>query len=397
MRAPTWPPRGRTADAALALAALVVVAAGTLPNSASGVERGLVPWAGWPLLVLTCGSLYWRRSHPVAVLLLTMAACGVYYPLSEPDGPIMLVFVIALYNAAAQGRVWVAGIVGAVSMVVTMFGEIRSEVNHLEDAGLWLMAGWFVAVVAVGAVVHSRRAYLREADQRALAAEHGREEEARRRATEERLRIAREVHDVLGHNISLINVQATAALHGGDPVRNQAALEAIKQASKETLRELRTTLGMLRQVDEEAPTTPAPGIARLDDLAERTAAAGPAVRIEIEGEPRPLPAETDLAVYRIVQEALTNVTRHSDATEVTVRIHHTDADVRVEIGDNGSPVPAEQNGGGVAEPIGTGSGLAGMRERAEALGGTFDAGPDEHGGYRVQASLPSPASGDGAR
>jgi signal transduction histidine kinase len=395
VRAPTWPPRGRTADAALALAAFAIVVAGTLLNTASGVERGLVPWAGWLLLVITCGSLYWRRAHPVPVLLLSLAACAVYYPLSEPDGPIMLVFVFALYNAAARGRVRTAAIVGAVSMAITAFGEVGSEVNHLEDAALWLMGGWFVAVVAVGGVVHNRRAYLREAERRALAAEHGREEEARRRATEERLRIAREVHDVLGHNISLINVQATAALHRGDPVRNQAALEAIKQASKETLRELRTTLGMLRQVDEEAPIAPAPGIARLDELAERAAAAGPAVRIETEGEPRPLPAETDLAVYRIVQEALTNVTRHSDATAVTVRIRHTGSDVRLEIDDDGSPVPAAAPGDEPEnepenEQVGTGSGLAGMRDRAEALGGTLDAGPAEDGGYRIRARLPVP-------
>ncbi|MFB4316950.1 sensor histidine kinase [Actinomadura sp. 21ATH] len=383
MRAPTWIPRGRAADALLALAAFVIVVAGTLLNSASDIERGLAPAAGWALIAVACGALYWRRTRPVLVLVIAMVVNAVYYPVSEPDGPIMLVFVVAVYSAAAEGRVLAAGIVAAVALAVTLFGEVGSEVNHLEDAALWMMGGWFVAVVAVGGVVHNRRAYLREADRRALAAEHGREEEARRRATEERLRIAREVHDVLGHNISLINVQATAALHGGDPARNEAALEAIKQASKETLRELRTTLGMLRQVDEAAPTAPAPGVARLDELAERTAAAGPAVRIDTAGAPRDLPAETDLAVYRIVQEALTNVTRHSAAAAATVRVRRDGDAVRVEIDDDG---PAAQ----AAEPAGSGSGLAGMRHRAESLGGTFDAGPRADGGYRVTATLPVP-------
>ncbi|MEW2356173.1 sensor histidine kinase [Spirillospora sp. NPDC029432] len=387
MRAPTWTPRGRAADALLALAALVVVTAGTLLASASDVERGLAPAAGWALIVITCGALYWRRSRPVLVLVIAMVVNAVYYPVSEPDGPIMLVFVVAVYSAAAEGRVLAAGIVAGIALAVTVFGEVGSEVNHLQDAALWLMAGWFVAVVAVGGVVHNRRAYLREADRRALAAEHGREEEARRRATEERLRIAREVHDVLGHNISLINVQATAALHGGDPARNEAALEAIKQASKETLRELRTTLGMLRQVDEAAPTAPAPGVARLDELAERTAAAGPAVRIDAAGAPRDLPAETDLAVYRIVQEALTNVARHSAAAAVTVRVRRDGDAVRIEIDDDGPAVPAT---GPAGEPAGSGSGLAGMRHRAESLGGTFDAGPRADGGYRVTATLPVP-------
>ncbi|GAA2418487.1 sensor histidine kinase [Actinomadura vinacea] len=380
MRVPIRPPRGRSADAAWALCCLVIVLGATLWADAGGDDRAPVPGLGWALIVTACGALYLRRRHPAAVLVITMVAAAVYYPTTEPDGPIMIAFVAALYTAAAEGRVRAAVLVAAVAMGVVAYGEAGSSVNHLEDAAIWMLAGWFVAVVAVGGVVHNRRAYLREADRRALAAEHGREEEARRRATEERLRIARELHDILGHNISLINVQATAALHGGDPAAHQAALDAIKQASKETLRELRTTLGMLRQVDEQAPTAPAPGLARLGELAERSTAAGTAVHVEIEGEPRMLPPETDLAVYRIVQEALTNVTRHSDAASAAVRVRLAPAEVLVEIVDDGRPVPGGQHAG-------SGNGLRGMRERAEALGGAFEAGPAD-GGYRVSARLP---------
>ncbi|MFF5259129.1 sensor histidine kinase [Actinomadura viridis] len=380
MRAPTWTPRGRSADAILAVAMFAAVAAVTAVPTSRGPGPDMVPGLGWVLTVIACGALYWRRTHPSAVLWTTMVAAGLYYPVSEPDGPLMLTFVFALYNAAARGRVLASALGAGAALALVAYGEIRSDVNHLEDAALWLLAGWFVAVVAVGGVVHNRLAYLREAERRAAAAEHGREEEARRRATEERLRIAREVHDVLGHNISLINVQASAALHAGESDRSTAALEAIKQASKETLRELRTTLGVLRQVDELAPTGPAPGIARLAELAGRATAAGPAVRTEIEGEPRPLPPETDLAVYRIVQEALTNVTRHSDAASVLVRVRYTGPEVAVAIEDDGRPVPARTTG--------TGSGIEGMRARAEALGGTFEAGPGEDGGFRVRVVLP---------
>jgi signal transduction histidine kinase len=380
VRSPTRP-RGRTADALLALATLAVVLTATVWANLRTDGRAPVPGLGWALIVIACGALYWRRRHPTAPLVIALVACMLYYPLTEPDGPIMITFVIALYNAAAEGRVRAATTVAVLAMAFVVYGEIGSDTNHLEDAAVWLLAGWLVAVVAIGGVVRNRRAYLREADRRALAAERGREEEARRRATEERLRIARELHDVLGHNISLINVQATAALHAADPRGHEAALEEIKRASKETLRELRTTLGVLRQVDEQAPTAPAPGVARLDELARRTTAAGPAVRPEVDGDPRPLPPETDLAVYRIVQEALTNVTRHSGAATATVRVRYTGADVQVEIADDGR---AGAGGG----DVGSGSGLSGMRERAQALGGTFEAGPADGGGYRVRAVLP---------
>ncbi|KAB2342512.1 sensor histidine kinase [Actinomadura rudentiformis] len=341
-------------------------------------ERGLMPGLGWPLVIVGCGALVWRRSHPVVVVIVTAAASAVYYPVTEPDGPMMIVFVVALYTAAAQGHLIVASVIGSAAMAAVAYGEIRSDVNHLADAGLYLLAGWFVAVIAIGAVVHNRHAYLREAELRAVAAERGREQEALRRTTEERLRIARELHDVLGHNISLINVQANAALYGKDPARAAEALTAIKETSKETLRELRTTLGVLRQVDEAAPVVPPPGLDRLEELTSRPV--GPAVRTEIEGDPRPLPPEADLAAFRIVQEALTNVTKHSGATTVTVRIRYTAAAVHVQIDDDGRAEPDSQPG----------NGIRGMTERAEALGGTLTAHPRPEGGFRVEARIPLP-------
>ncbi|MDQ3947486.1 MAG: sensor histidine kinase, partial [Actinomycetota bacterium] len=219
--------------------------------------------------------------------------------------------------------------------------------------------------------------------ERAAEAEHARAEQVRRRASEERLQIARELHDVLAHNISLINVQAGVALHLIDerPEQARTALAAIKEASGEALREVRSVLGMLRQVDEAAPRDPAPSLARIDSLVSRAEAAGLAVRVQAEGEPRPLPAGLDLAAFRIVQEALTNVARHAGATSATVRVGYGPDALTVEVDDDGRGV-------GSPSTVGTGSGIAGMRERAAALGGQFQAGPRPGGGFRVQARFP---------
>ncbi|TDC77594.1 sensor histidine kinase [Actinomadura sp. 7K507] len=378
-RAVRWPPRGRYADALVALGCLLVSVLSVLPEEKD--DRAIMPELAWPLLVIACSAMYLRRRYPVVVAAVTLVAVGLYYPLTEPDGLVIITLVIALYTAAAEGHLAAAAVVAGVALAATAYGN-RGEADHLQDAAGFLLVGWFVAVIAIGGVVRNRRAYLREADERARVAERGRELEARRRAIEERLRIARELHDVLGHNISLINVQATAALHGlrREPERAEDALTAIKQASKDTLREMRATLGVLRQVDEAAPVAPAPGLARLDELTDGITHAGLTVRTETEGEPRPLPTETDLAAYRIVQEALTNVTRHSNAATAAVRIRYGDTDVTVTVEDDGDTTTA---------PAEDGTGIRGMRDRAKALGGTLDAGPRPEGGFTVRARLPA--------
>jgi signal transduction histidine kinase len=221
------------------------------------------------------------------------------------------------------------------------------------------------------------RAYVGEKKRRADEAERTREEEFRRRATEERLRIARELHDVLAHKISLINVQAGAALHRRDPEQAYAALGAIKDASKDTLRELRTTLGVLRQVDEEQPLGPAPSLERLGDLVDQTQEAGLPVKLTVSGERTALPSPVDLAAYRIVQEALTNAVRHAGSATATVLVRYDSERVVVEVCDDGCGIGAPE-----------GNGIRGMRERAATLGGTLAAGPRPGGGFLVRASLP---------
>ncbi|SFW66850.1 sensor histidine kinase [Amycolatopsis australiensis] len=315
---------------------------------------------GWVLTVLCCVALFLRRRHPLSVAGLTLVGCALYYPLTDPDGLVLLAFAYALYNAAAAGRIRGAALLVVAAMAGVAVGEISSRTGrHVDNFAFFLMTGWFVALVAGGAVAHYR-----------AEAERTKEAEARARATDERLRIARELHDVLGHHLALINVQAGAALHRRDPGQAEEALGTIKDASKTALRELRTTLGMLRQADR-------PALERVAELAESVGASGLTVRTEIEGDARDLPPDVEHAAFRVVQEALTNVAKHAGAKTVVVRLGYGTDALSVQVDDDGR--------GGDAPP---GNGIRGMAERARALGGEVTAAPREDGGYRVRARLP---------
>jgi signal transduction histidine kinase len=212
------------------------------------------------------------------------------------------------------------------------------------------------------------------------------EQDAQRRIDEERLRIARELHDVVAHTMATINVQAGVAVHVL-PTRPEAAadaLQAIKTASKEGLRELRAILNVLRQADDADPTQPAPGTAQLDALIAGACRAGLETRLTVTGEPVPLPAAVDLAAYRIVQESLTNAIRHAGPATAEVSLCYGEGELRISVADTGRG-PAPGNGG---SPGSGGHGLAGMRERAATVGGTLETGPRPGGGYRVAARLP---------
>jgi signal transduction histidine kinase len=249
------------------------------------------------------------------------------------------------------------------------------------------IAAWLLVALAGAEGVRSRR-------ERFAEARRARELQARRKADEERLRIAQELHDVLAHNISLINVQSGVALHLMDEKPEQAriALTAINEASADALREVRAVLGVLRGNGEQAPRAPTAGLERLDDLVSRTTAAGVGVKLEVHGERRPLPASIDLAAFRIVQEALTNIVRHAGAGAATVELTYGPGELTVQVDDDGDGPSA--SGAGREVPAldgeGGGNGIPGMRERAVALGGTFDAGPRSGGGFRVRARIPVP-------
>jgi signal transduction histidine kinase len=357
---------GRAADTVLVLAVGLVAVVGLVVQS-GGVDTA-AEWVALAAVVVSAAALYFRRGHPVPVGVVALAAVSAYGMLLQQPGPVMLVFVVALYTVVDEGHLAVAVGLGVASVVAFAVADSYLPANASNGATL-LHAGWLVAVI-VG-VTRNRRAYLAEAQARTLAAEQRMEEEARRRATEERLRIARELHDVLGHHLSLINVQASAALHRPDSDRSEQALTAIKQTSKETLRELRATLGALRQDGE-----PPPGLNHLGDLVTTAGQSGLTIRTEL-AETRPLPPEVDLAAYRIVQEALTNVTRHAGATAAVVRVRPDRDDVLVEVEDDGT--------GASGAP---GNGILGMRERAQALGGSLTTGPGPDGGFLVHARLP---------
>lgn len=238
--------------------------------------------------------------------------------------------------------------------------------------------GWLVSCVITVVAFVQWRAYIREVEHRAAEAERNHEEVARRRAVEERLRIARELHDSLTHSISVIKVQAGVAAHLARKHGEQPpdALLAIQEASNDAIRELRSTLEVLRRDDDPNGS----GLDRLSALVERARASGLPTTVTIEGGSRELPTEVDQAAYRVVQEALTNVSRHAGPATASVLISYGDAILTVRVDDDGScahqpPVP--------------GYGLVGMRERVTALGGTLRAGPRETRGFSVVAELPT--------
>jgi signal transduction histidine kinase len=224
--------------------------------------------------------------------------------------------------------------------------------------------------------------HLREVEQRADEAERTKEEAARRRAVEERLRIARELHDSLTHSISVISIQAGVAVHlarkRGEEV--PPALLAIQEASTDAARELRTTLGVLR-TDEDGDSS---GLGQLDRLVLRAQAAGLPVTVTVTGTARILPPEVDRAAYRIVQEALTNVTRHAGPARTAVHLYYTPDALSVQVDNDGTGT-----GNGTGSRSGHGLGLIGMRERVTALGGRLHAGPADDGGFQVRAEFPA--------
>lgn len=323
------------------------------------------------LILVGPAALAWRDRWPLPAVALATIAADVYIGLGYAYGPIFLSVAVALYAAVVAGNrhsTWLLAAMGYLGYLGAALVDPRAARLGLADVGLF--AVWPALVLAVAEVVRTRRIQADEAARAEL-------EEKQRRAGEQRLQLAQELHDVLAHNISLINVQAGVALHliDQEPERVGPALASIKEASREALRELRTALDLLRR-GEVAPRGPAPRLSDLDSLVAGVRASGLRVELVQADSPLSLPVAVELATYRIVQEAMTNVTRHAGARCVTVHISFDDG-VDVRVTDDGV--------GGLAEP---GNGIAGMHERAAALGGSVEAGPCPGGGFRVVAHLP---------
>jgi signal transduction histidine kinase len=334
------------------------------------------------LLAVGGVALLARRRCPVAVVVVTLVTtiwAGALGARAIWFAVIVAFFtaVLARRRAAAIGSL----VVGYVASVWPPW--LIGQANHATVTFALGLAAGLMFMLIIAELIRIR-------SQRAAALERSREEELRRRASEERMRMARDLHDVVAHNISVINVQANTALHLMDrqPERARSALVTINDVSKQALVELRSVLGVLRDVDGrgDAPRAPAPGLARLGDLVETAAAAGLTVSVQEDGQQAPLPADVDLTAYRIIQEALTNSARHSGGMSATVRLGFGDGGLRVEVDDDGTTRGAGQ------PPVranGSGNGIAGMTERAAALGGTLQAGPRPQGGFAVRAWLPA--------
>ncbi|MET9772040.1 histidine kinase [Streptomyces sp. NPDC006415] len=358
------------------------------------------------LMALSAAALVLRRRRPMQVLAVTAALAAVEYVLMDPPAPVVMSTVIALYTVASRTdrpTAWRVGLLtmGGLTAAAMVFGS--TPWYSQENFGVF---AWTGLAGAAGDAVRSRRAFVDAIRERAERAERTREEEARRRVAEERLRIARDLHDVVAHHIALVNVQAGVAAHVMDKRPDQAkeALAHVRDASRSALNELRVTVGLLRQQgDPEAPTEPAPGLAVLGELVDTFRNAGLPVEVACAEGGERLPAAVDLAAYRVIQEALTNVRKHAGTgARAEVSVVRVGATVEVTVLDNGRGSAGRRPGigpGGGPEPAdgppddgdgldSGGHGLVGMRERVTALGGALTAGPRYGGGFRVHAILP---------
>jgi signal transduction histidine kinase len=376
-------------DAALAVGVTVALVYGAYgeahPSTQAYFHNGHrlphTPSAALILVGLACVVLAWRRRWPVAVLGLSIAAATAFTLLGYVNGAALVAPMGALYTVTSLTDVRRAVTYGLGTLVV--LGAASIAVNPLGrfGGGVVILPFMTALVVIAGIAVANRRAYVESIQARA-------EQDARRRIDEERLRIARELHDVVAHTMATINVQAGVAAHvlSTRPETVAESLQAIKTASKEGLRELRAILNVLRQADDADPTQPTPGTAQLETLIAGARRAGLDTTLTVTGRPVPLPAAVDLAAYRIVQESLTNAIRHAGPATAVVSLGYGHDELRIDVTDTGHGPAAGQSDQGAGQN--GGHGLAGMRERAATVGGTLEAGPGPAGGFLVAARLP---------
>lgn len=364
----------------------VAVAAGltalSLSIFVSLAHRGepAVRWLALVLLLAHGGCLAWRRRAPLTVMALNLGTGVVFFALGYPIVMLGVSSVVALYTVASRCERFQAlaalGVTVTAMAAAVLLPASSGDVSTVAGNAVVLTVVWFL-----GDSHRSRRAYVAELEERTAELERARDELARTAVAEERLRIARELHDVVAHSMGMIAVQAGVGAHVIDsrPQDAKQSLEAIERASKSALGEIRRMLGLLRSPGEPASTEPSPGLADLSRLAEETGRTGLDVELRVDPPGAPLPPGIELAIYRIVQEAVTNVVRHAAAGHALVSVTFDDGIVRVAVIDDGPAAPDR--------PV-EGHGIAGMRERVAMHGGTFEAGGLPGGGFRVAASIP---------
>jgi signal transduction histidine kinase len=365
-------------DLALALAATAVELGQVL--GAAGTPAG--PTLG--LAVVAGGALVLRRRVPLVALATTLAATVAIVGFgSDPSG---IPVLIALYTAAAVCELRVSLVALALTAVTaaTLSALTVDAPGRQASAtsGAIIAVGLTIGIWALGAYAQTRRRYLRELRERAVSAEREREQLARIAVHKERASIARELHDIVAHSVSvmLVGVRGARDVLRTSPEAADDTLRRVERSGEQSLAELRRILALLREPEQTVQSRPQPSLAQLSELVASYRDAGLPARLEVVGEPMPLPSGIELSVYRVVQEALTNTLKHSDPTAVTVTLAFRDSRLELEVVDDGTP----RTPGAEA----TGQGLVGMRERVALLGGQLETGERAGGGFRVAAELP---------
>jgi len=371
-----------------------------------GRTLGAPSVAAYVIAVVSCAVLPLRHRAPVATMAVTTASAVLAPFLSLLLSPLIVApAVITAYSLTARTERHAVSAVSLTSVALLVASAPLLGALSWKDASrIGVVAAFPLVAGVLGHSARSRRAYLAPMEERARRAEESREGEARRRVAEERVRIARELHDLVAHQITLANAQATVAAHLFDarPEQTRKSLKELVETTAHALDELRATVGLLRQSgDAAAPAEPAPGLARLPALLESFGSAGLQVTVHQQGTARPLPPGVDLTAYRIIQEALTNVTKHAGTSEARVQLAWDRDHLTATVTDDGRGTPTTLTpsagpGASTLPDRPRGYGLIGMRERATAVGGHLSAGRRPEGGFLVSARLPLPPTKDPA-
>ena len=363
-----------------AVTAMVLFAVVTIPTDIQHALNSHQPLS-WLVSAVVYAALVARRRFPLGAVAIAvigsvvLMADGMAYPLTLP-AVFYALYLVAL--GAGPGRTLAVGVTVKAALLTA------SLITHPGITGFVILL-WAALAVTTGTAVRSHRGYVAEVEERARRAEQAKEDEANRRVAEERLRIARELHDAVGHHVALINVQAGALaclLDDEDLIQARESVAHIQRASEEALEELRLTVGLLREPGAAEPAEPVPGLDQLEELICSFAGTGLQVTRKVTGLARPLPEVVELTAYRVIQESLTNIRKHAGCDTAVVRLGYRPGGLSLAVEDEGKPVT------GSSRHASGGHGIVGMRERVSALGGRLSAGPRPEGGYRVFAELP---------
>ncbi|MDO0935308.1 sensor histidine kinase [Streptomyces sp. DG2A-72] len=353
------------------------------------------PAAIVPVVILLCLVIALRRRMPEKMLLLAIGVGAAQLALNVATTPANFAFLAITYTVAATGARWASRLALAVGLFAAPLAQVRwpeRDAGVLGTVALMIfMTVPFALAWVLGDSIRTRRAYYEQLEERATRLEKEREAQAKVAVAAERARIARELHDVVAHNVSVMVVQADGAAYVLDSAPDQAkkALETISSTGRQALAEMRRLLGVLRtgEHQESGEYVPQPDVEQIDELIEECRTSGLPVDFKVEGTPRPLPSGVELTAYRIVQEALTNTRKHGGPNAgASVRLVYFDDGLGLLVEDDGKGAPHELYEEGGAD--GQGHGLIGMRERVGMVGGTLDAGPRPGGGFRISVLLP---------